>query len=310
MAQYFADMKSMAEFASPMREQQAGIRSAESLPVVVYTPASGLRSPARMARQMWRDLKASRELALRLMVRDISARYRQSYLGVFWAFLSPITTALVFVMLNRQKVINIGATDIPYPAFVMFGTVLWQLFAESISAPLDAVNSNRSILTKINFPREALVLSGIGQILFNLGIKFLILAAVFVIFRVPLTWGVLLAPFAILMLMLLGIALGLLITPLGTLYQDVSTAMGTVISLWFFATPVVYPPPQRWPISLLSTLNPVSPLLSGTRDLVTKGTLDEPIMFAVVSVLTLLVLILAWILYRLSMPILIERMSA
>ena len=294
-----------------MRAQQTGIQSAESLPVIVYTPTSGgLRSPARMARQMWRDLKASRELAWRLMARDISARYRQSYLGVLWAFLSPITTALIFVVLNRQKVINIGVTDVPYPVFVMFGTVLWQLFAESINAPLNAVNSNRSILTKINFPREALVLSGMGQILFDLGIKSLILIAVFVIFQVPLTWGVLLAPFAILMLMLLGIALGLLIAPIGTLYQDVSAAMSVIISIWFFVTPVIYPPPQRWPVSLLSTLNPVSPFLSGARDLATKGTLDDPILFVVVSVLTLLVLILAWILYRLSIPILIERMSA
>ena len=192
----------MVEFASPMRTQQTGMQAEESLPVVVYTPTSGLRSPTRMAREMWRDLKASRELAWHLMVRDISAQYRQSYLGVLWAFLSPITTALIFVVLNKQKVINVGVTDIPYPAFVMFGTVLWQLFAESVNAPLNAVAANKSILAKINFPREALILSSIGQILFNLGIKFLILAAVFVIFQIPLTWGVLLAPFAILMLML------------------------------------------------------------------------------------------------------------
>ena len=263
-----------------------------------------------MAREMWRDLKASRELAWRLMVRDISAQYRQSYLGVLWAFLPPIATALVFVVLNSQKVINIGTTDIPYPAFVMFGTVLWQLFTKSLNAPLKAVGSAKSMLAKINFPKEALILSAMGQALFELGINLLILAAVFVIFRVPLTWGVLLAPLAVLMLMLLGITLGLLLTPIGTLYRDVSAAIGTITSLWFFITPVVYPPLQRWPFSLLSILNPVSPLLSGARDLATKGTLSDPILLAVVSVLTLLVLIFAWVLYRLAMPILIERMSA
>lgn len=300
----------MAEFANPMHAEQAGIRSGGNLPVVVYTPASSLQSPTRMAREMWRDLKASRQLAWRLMVRDISARYRGSLLGILWAFLPPVATALVFVVLNNWKVINIGTTDIPYPAFVMFGTILWGLFTASINAPLNAVSSSKSILARINFPREALILSGIGQILFDFCIKLLILAAVFVIFRAPLTWGVLLTPFAILMLILLGITLGLLLTPIGTLYADVSAALSTVTSLWFFITPVVYPLPQRWPFSLLSILNPVSPLLSGARDLATKGTLDNPILFLIVSVLTLVILIFAWILYRLSMPILIERMSA
>ena len=286
------------------------VLTTDDLPVVVYTPDSQLRSPGTLVRSMWHDLLASRELAWRLTVRDIRARYRQSVFGLLWAFLPPIATAVVFIVLNNQGVINIGNTDIPYPAFVMFGTTLWQLFTESLGAPLKAVQSGRSILSRINIPREALILSAIGQVLFDLGIKFLILAAVFVIFRMPLTWGILLAPFAILMLMLLGIALGLLLTPIGTLYRDVSSALTVITSLWFFVTPVVYPPPRSWPYSLLINLNPVSPLLTGARDLATKGALTDPVPFAIVSGLTLLVLLGGWVLYRLAMPILIERMSA
>ena len=92
--------------------------------------------PPKLIKEMWRDLLDSRELAWRLMVRDISAQYRQSLLGVFGAFLPPIATALVFVVLNNRKVINIGQTDIPYPIFVMFGTVLWQVFVDSLNVPL------------------------------------------------------------------------------------------------------------------------------------------------------------------------------
>lgn len=60
---------------------------------VVYTPESQLRRPRDLVQSMWQDLLASRELAWRLMVRDISAQYRQSFLGIFWAFLPPIAKA-------------------------------------------------------------------------------------------------------------------------------------------------------------------------------------------------------------------------
>jgi lipopolysaccharide transport system permease protein len=60
---------------------------------VYYTPESKIRHPLRMVRQMGRDLLASRELAWRLMVRDISAQYRQSLFGVLWAFVPPLITA-------------------------------------------------------------------------------------------------------------------------------------------------------------------------------------------------------------------------
>lgn len=276
----------------------------------VYTPESQLRSPGRLAAAMWRDLVASRELAWRLMVRDISARYRQSILGILWAFLPPIASAGVFIILNRAAVINVGTTNIPYPAFVMFGTVLWQVFVDSLNAPLKAVTANKSILAKINLPREAIILSAVGQVAFDFGIRLLILVGVFVVFRIPVTWGLALAPFPILMLILLGIMIGLLLTPLGVLYTDVAAALSVITSLWFFLTPVVYPAPEHGVLSVLISLNPVSPLLVGARDLATQGTLSDVGPFAIVSSITLLGLLVMWVLFRVSLPILIERMGA
>ncbi|MDY6987007.1 MAG: ABC transporter permease [Thermodesulfobacteriota bacterium] len=280
------------------------------LPVVIYTPESKLRSPVTMAREMWRDLLASRELAWRLMVRDVSAQYRQSFLGVVWAFLPPIAMALVFVVLNSRKVINITETNIPYPAFVMFGTVLWQVFVDSLNAPLKVVTAAKPMLAKINFPKEALILSGLGQTLFNLSIKLVILMAVVIIFKIPVTLGVPLSILAILDLVLLGTMFGLLITPVGVLYTDIAQGLSLVTGLWFFLTPVVYPPPTSFPFSLLATLNPVSPILVAARDLATEGVLHNPMAFLVVTLLMFVVLLATWVVYRLAIPILVERMSA
>jgi len=280
------------------------------MPVVVYTPESKLRTPGILLTSMWQDLKDSRELAWRLFVRDISARYRQSILGVFWAFLPPILTGLVFIILQSRKIVSFGETDIPYPVFALFGTTLWQLFTESLNSPMNSVRSARAMLAKINFPREALVVAAFYQMLYNLGIKLVILAGIFVYFGIQVTWGLMLAPLAILMLILLGMTLGLLLTPLGTLFTDVSSGLMFGIQLWFFVTPVVYPPPQAFPFSLIGTVNPVGPLLIGARDLATKGVLTNIEPFLIVSSLTLVGLFIAWLIYRTSLPIIIERMSA
>lgn len=282
----------------------------KDLPTVVYTPKSRLGSPLAMVREMGRDLRASRELGWRLMVRDINAQYRQSLLGVVWAFLPPIAMALVFIILNSRKVVNIGQTNIPYPAFAMFGTVLWQIFVDSLNAPLRAVTASKPMLSKINFPKEAIVVSGMGQAVFNAGIKLLILMVVLIIYKLPLSWGTAAAFLAVLNLVLLGTTFGLLITPVGVLYTDIAQGLTILTGLWFFITPVVYPPPTSFPFSLLALLNPVSPILSGARDLATEGVLRNPLAFAVVTALMLAVLFVTWVIYRLAMPILIERMSA
>ncbi len=282
----------------------------EKLPVVVYTPESQLRKPGLLLQSMWRDLKASRELAWRLFVRDISARYRQSLLGVFWSFLPPIITGLVFIILQSKKVDNFGETDIPYPVFVLVGTTLWQLFSESLNAPLKSVQMAKSMLAKINFPREALIVSAFYGVFFNLLIKSVILVGIFLLFRVQATWGLLLAPLAIVMIILLGMTIGLLLTPLGMLYTDIVSGLAVITQLWFFVTPVVYPPPQSFPYSLVATLNPVSPLLIGARDLATKGTLANTEAFLVVSGFMFAALFFGWVIYRAAAPIIIERMSA
>ena len=251
-------------------------------PIKIYSSDSPLHRPGQFLLDIWKDLQNSRELAWRLMIRDISAKYRQSFMGIIWAFLPPMAMACVFIILNNRKIINIGETSIPYPAFAFLGTILWQVFVDSLNAPLKVVTASKSMLAKINFPKEALILSGIGQAVFNLMIKLMIVVIILMVFKIPFTWGVIYALPVTLMLILLGTTFGLLFTPLGVLYSDVSQGLGVVTYFWFFLTPVVYPAPTSYPFSMLATLNPVSPILSGARDLATEGVLHNPVAFFIV----------------------------
>jgi lipopolysaccharide transport system permease protein len=277
---------------------------------VTYTPESRLRHPRKLAKQMWRDLLASRELAWRLLVRDISAQYRQSFLGIAWAFLPPIIMASGFTLAHDAKVINIQATDLPYPAYVMFSTALWQTFVEALNGPIQAVMGAKPMLARVNFPREALILAKLGEVFFNFAIKVILITAFFLWFRIPVNWTVILAPVALIHLVLLGTFLGIFLAPLGILYQDISRGLTLITGFWLFLTPVVYPVPKQGIFGFLVQLNPVTPLLVTTRELATTGVISDPVRFWVVSAITLLGLMITWVTFRLAMPFVVERVSS
>lgn len=277
---------------------------------VVYTPESKIKRPMLLLKLMWRDLLASRELAWQLMQRDIKAQYRQSFLGVFWAFLPPIFMAAGFTLAGESNVISVGKTDIPYPAYVMFSTVLWQTFVEALNAPVQAVTLAKPMLARVNFPREAVVLSKLGELAFNFGIKLILIVALFIWFKIPVGWTIMLAPVALIHLVMFGTFIGLLLAPLGILYQDVAKGISLITAFWLFITPVVYPTPTEGIFSTLVRFNPVTPLLVTTRELATTGVLTQVTGFWIVSAIALLGLLLTWIVFRLAMPYVIERISA
>ncbi|HYW21526.1 MAG TPA: ABC transporter permease [Nodularia sp. (in: cyanobacteria)] len=277
---------------------------------VIYTSESRIRHPLQLFREMGRDLLASRELAWRLLVRDISAQYRQSVFGVLWAFLPPIITAVGLLVAKNAGAVNIGETDIPYPAYVMFSMALWQTFVESLSSPIAAVNSATSMLAKINFPKEAIILAKVGEVFFNFGIKLILILGLFIWFQIPVTWSLLLAPVALIHLVILGTSIGLLLAPIGALYGDVSKAIPLIVSPWLLLTPVIYPTPKEGLFATIVNWNPVTPLLVTTRDLATSGLVTNPSGFWIVSGLAFGLLLVAWVLYRLAMPFIVERMSS
>ena len=281
-----------------------------SLPTRTYSPESPLVHPAKLWREMKQDLWAGRELAWRLAVRDISSQYRQSVLGVLWALINPLTSTAVWLFLSTSRLVQVAETEIPYPLFVFTGTLLWSILIDSFNAPLGQVNGNRALLAKINFPREALILTGIYQTLFNAAIKIGILLLVLPFLGIHPGWGGLLIPVGILALVLTGTALGLAITPLGVLYGDIGRVIGIVTQFFMYITPVVFPLATTGWTGTVMRLNPLTPLILNARAWFT----GQPPRLLGEWALTLgcsaVLLLLVWMVYRLAMPILIERMSA
>lgn len=275
----------------------------------IYTPDSELIHPYRLVRSMFRDLIDSRELAWRLFVRNVSAQYRQSLLGYFWAFAPPLATTAVWVFLSSQRVINVSDTVVPYAAFVMIGTLLWQTFVDALNMPIRMVVSSKAMLTKINFPREALILAGIAEVIFNFLVRFVLVIATILWFQLSIRATMLFVPLGVLTLIGLGTVGGVILSPLGALYADVEKGMLIATSFLFFLTPIAYGAPKQGLGALAMKINPVSSILITTRDWIIGGPAEELQTFFLVVGVTIFLLGVGWLLYRISMPHLIARMG-
>lgn len=298
------------ETSAEAASQNAGMYDLSTVPTRVYTPDSPVREPLEFLRTLVRDARASRRLAWRLFVRDISAQYRQTAIGYVWAALPAVFTALVWVALQAVGLLSVHTGDIPYIAYVLAGMTFWQLFVDALNAPLKMLSQNRSMLNRVNFPTEAIFASGVAQVLFSFAIRLVVLGVVLAAVRAPVKWS---APgifVPALGLLVAGTALGLLLAPAGVLYQDVQQGINMIIAPLMFLTPVIYAAGTAGVLGKINQVNPLTPMFEVMRGFLFGGIGPYLVELGIVSAVMLAVVCVAWVVYRLSLPMLIERIEA
>jgi len=257
--------------------------------------------------EMVRDLVRSRELIWRLMVRDLSVRYRQSILGYAWAILPPIVMVAVFTFLLRTRILNIGQTSFPYISYALWSIGIWQLFSGSLQACTSSLTSAGSLVTKINFPKEALIFGAIGQPLFDFLVRLLPVIIVFIWQGVVPPWQAIFLPFFFLPILLLALGFGFVLAIANLLLRDIGNALGIVLAFGVFLAPIVYPPPVNWPFVLVNFLNPFSPLLIATQDLIGTGHLSRPGAFSLAFIFAFFAFSIGWRFFRTAIHRIAER---
>ncbi len=277
---------------------------------VVYKPGSPLSEPLGLLRDIGRDLLACRELSWRLLVRNISARYRQSMLGYFWAVFPPLATTAIWLLLTREQVVAVNTGNIPYPVFLITGTILWQTFVDAIQIPVRVISESKSMLAKINFPREALPITAFAECWFNVGIRVVILAAAYVFLGFPPASTLPLALLGLLAIIMLGVMIGIFLSPFALLYQDVNNGLVLILQVWMYCSPVIYLPKTSGWMGTMNHWNPISPLLCQTRDWIINGQTTYLSASLLIFGFTVLGMFLSFIVYRVGLPRAIERLSS
>lgn len=282
----------------------------ENLPVHVYSSEESFGILTTL-KSLVKEFPAAHSLGFRFAYRSISTKYRQSIFGVLWAFLPPLATATIWITLNSTKIIQFGDVGAPYPLFVITGMMLWSVFVNAVLMPTQVVQGNRSILVKINFPRESLVINAFYEIVFTALISFIIIIVFMFIFKVDVSLRSLLFFPGILMLMILGMSIGLLLLPFSLLYKDVQFVLPSILQFAMYLTPIVYAKQPIEGAAKLLRLNPVTPILTETRASLLNMNVHVPVFeIGLVASFAILFFILGIFLQRVTMRTLIERMGS
>jgi lipopolysaccharide transport system permease protein len=240
------------------------------------------------------ELLQHRELFYFLVCRDIKVRYKQTFLGIAWAVIQPLAAVLIFSLFFGRVASMAGQTDVAYPIFVYSGLLAWMYFASSVTNGANSLVTNVSLVTKVYFPRAIIPSVPLISGLVDFMISFAILLLLMVYYSASIGWEILLLPFLLLGVTILGLGLNLFLSSLNAQLRDVRHAIPFVMQIWLFASPVIYPPhfvPDKY--RFLLNLNPMTGYLEGFRSAI----LGQPWhleSLAIAIVLSLFILAAGW----------------
>lgn len=259
--------------------------------VYVIAPVRGLRLVQLSELWRWRELFAA------LIVRDISVRYKQTAVGVLWVVLQPLVLVAVFTFL-LGKIGNVPTGGLPYPLFAFAAMVPWQVFNKALVEGSMSLATNRSLVTKVYFPRVLMPGAAVFGGSLDFAIVFAMLIGMMAWYGVTPGWPVLLVPALLLLALLTSLGVALWLSALNVLYRDVQVVLPFIAQIWLFLTPVFYPAavvPERW--RTLYALNPMVTVTESFRWAVLGGSAaPEPLTIAI-STATMIVVLVTGLLY-------------
>jgi lipopolysaccharide transport system permease protein len=212
-------------------------------------------------KEIWRY----RDLMMLFVKRNIITQYKQTVLGPLWYIIQPMMTTVMY-MVVFGGIAKISTDGLPQPLFYLAGISFWQYFADCLNKTSNTFVSNSAIFGKVYFPRLVTPLSDVISNLVRFGIQFalfLIVYAYYALFtdvQIHTNWYALMLPILVAMLAGLALGFGILFSSMTNKYRDLQLLLGFFVSLWMYATPVIYPLStiKNETLRLVMQLNPLT----------------------------------------------------
>jgi lipopolysaccharide transport system permease protein len=220
------------------------------------------------ASHKWFDLKLDevwryRDLIILFTKRSFAVSYKQTILGPLWLFINPFLTSIVYTILFGN-IAKLSTDGLPQILFYLASNALWSLFSVCLTNNASTFTGNAGLFGKIYFPRLTVPISNVFTAIIRFGITMsmvlVILAFYCITGAVSPNWIYwLLIPFILIWIGALGMECGIIISSMTTKYRDLSVLVSFGVSLWMYATPVVYPLSQL-PEGTLKTIIEINPV--------------------------------------------------
>lgn len=256
------------------------------------------------------EMRMTAYVGWQLFKRDIKARYRKTLLGYLWAIIPALTMTLTFVFLQKTKLLNAGDTGTPYPVYAFLGAIIWRLITTSITSPMTTVQSNMSVMAKVYFPRLSPLLASLLLTLFDLLVNVTLAPIVMITFGVIPDQSFIFFPVAIGLIILSGMAVGIMLTPLNMIYQDINLGITLLLSFLALACPVGYAPEKGSWLGRIMEYNPFAWLIDAARNTMTAQPMNNIEQLILLLSIALPLLCISIVIYLVALPIVIERYSS
>src|SRR5438477_4779854 len=220
------------------------------------------------------NLLRYRGLISSLVARELKARYRGSIFGFLWSFINPLLLLLIYSFVFTTIIPNEEPKTKPYALFMFCGILPWTWFASSLSDAAGSLIAGGNLIKKVLFPAEVLPIVNVlaNMVHFFLGLVILI---IFLIFykRPPDAWDLFWFPIAVVVQLVFTSALALLLAALAVHFRDIRDILANVLTLWFFATPIIYPwfQPNVQRFHTLFNVNPFTHLAVAYQEILFFG---------------------------------------
>ncbi len=279
---------------------------------VIYTPKGpdkeGMPRFFRKTRLMWQELASSKGLIWRLFLRDFSAKYRQSALGVVWSVIMPLITVGVFVGMNRSGILKIEDVGMPYPLYAIIGLTIWNLFTVGLTACANSVVGAGSMVVKINFPKVALIFAASGQGLVGFLIRTVLIAFAFIYFGVaPNGVGLLIGLVCLIPVYLYMVGTGFVLSLAVGVLRDIINVLNLALMGIMLLTPILYPIKGDSLLARANVWNPFNYLVNVPRDFIVKGHTEFVPEFLWAAGLSVVVFYIGWKFFYLAQTKIAER---
>jgi homopolymeric O-antigen transport system permease protein len=236
----------------------------------VDSPA--IAAPFALARSVWR----ARSVVRALVARDLRSRYVGSSLGSAWSLLHPLlqlaTFTFVFATVMKVRVTTTAGTDVPFVLYLACGLFPWLAVQEGVLRSATALVDNPTLVKRVVFPVELLPV----QLATGAVVQQMIATAILLLFMAvagfPPRASLAALPLLVLLQLLFTVGLGWCVATLHVYFRDTAQALGVLMPIWFYLTPILYPvdlvPPTLRPVL---ALNPLTALVQAYRDVMLHG---------------------------------------
>jgi len=253
-----------------------------------------------------RELFKYRQLIWTIAWGDFKWRYKNSILGYFWSLLEPLIMFIIlYIVFSNLMKVQVEY----YQLFLLLGIIMWNFFVKATNLGLNAIVGKPSLIQRVYFPRDVLVISGVITAMLQSLFESLVFIIFMIYFAIPLTWTLIYLPYILTIYFILALGVALAISALNVYYRDIQFIWIVVLQAGFFITPILYPlsifPPS---LQAIFRLNPIAQIIVTARDVILYSVPPYWVSLAYAGIASLVIFAVGYSIFRRLEPRFAEAM--